>query len=102
MIRVRQTFAYDHPATRGHFPSHPILPGAFLLDAAIRAISAQHGLPCDRVVVESVKFPRSVLPGQSVDWELDDPVIKETGSVVKFRASAGGETVILGTLLYSM
>ncbi len=100
MIRVRQTFAHDHRATHGHFPSHPILPGAFLLDAAIRAICAQHGLPCDRTVVESVKFPRSVSPGQSVDWELEDPVIKEAGSVVKFRASAEGETVISGTLVF--
>ncbi len=100
MISLAQTFVQDHPATQGHFPAHPILPGAFLLDAAIRAICAQYGLSRERVVAESVKFPRSVSPGQSVTWELEEPVTKEMGSVVKFRGSAGGETVVSGILRF--
>ncbi|MFN0317079.1 MAG: hypothetical protein ACKVQA_18820 [Burkholderiales bacterium] len=100
MIALRQAFAPNHPATRGHFPSQPILPGAFLLDAAIRAISAAYGFSCERIRVESAKFPRSVLPGQSVDWELEDPVTKEAGCVVKFRGSVDGEVVISGVLVF--
>jgi 3-hydroxyacyl-[acyl-carrier-protein] dehydratase len=100
MIALQQAFAQNHPATLGHFPSHPILPGAFLLDAAIRAIRTAYGLSGERVQVESAKFPRSVLPGQTVDWVLEDPVAKEAGCQVKFRGSVEGEVVISGALVF--
>ena len=36
--------AADHPAFPGHFPSFPILPGAALLDEALRDIARARGI----------------------------------------------------------
>ena len=33
------------PVFAGHFPSHPVLPGALLLDWVVSAITAQHSRP---------------------------------------------------------
>ena len=60
----------DHPMLAGHFPGHPIVPGAWLLAwvtaAAQRRLAAAGD---DRTVigVKRVKFVRPLLPQQAFD-----------------------------------
>ena len=58
---VEHRFDADHPTAAGHFPGNPIIPGALLLDHALRAIGA--GAPME---VQVAKFMRPVRPGDKV------------------------------------
>lgn len=72
MWRTKEVrFASDHPSAAGHFPSHPIIPGALLLDEAIKLMT--EGAQQDReIVVRAAKFFRPVRPGEAimVRWEV--------------------------------
>ncbi len=46
----------EHPIYKGHFPGHPITPGAMLVRMAIEVVSAQCGLASDANEVKNVKF----------------------------------------------
>jgi len=48
----------DHPALAGHFPGHPIVPGALLLDEALHAIDAAE----TSWHIANLKFHRIVRP----------------------------------------
>ncbi|MFP5418775.1 MAG: hypothetical protein ACLGHA_06425 [Gammaproteobacteria bacterium] len=59
------SIAADHPAYAGHFPGQPILPGVVLLDAALHALAAAHGVAaCGQI--RSAKFLSAVLPGEAL------------------------------------
>jgi 3-hydroxyacyl-[acyl-carrier-protein] dehydratase len=58
--------AADHPAYAGHFPGHPILPGVVLLDEALHALAARHGLDAAGSQIKSAKFPTPVRPGEAL------------------------------------
>jgi 3-hydroxymyristoyl/3-hydroxydecanoyl-(acyl carrier protein) dehydratase len=49
----------DHPAFAGHFPGAPVLPGALLLDEALRRLPLDGG----ELRLDVVKFRRAVRPG---------------------------------------
>ncbi|MDO5086104.1 MAG: hypothetical protein Q4D74_00655 [Comamonadaceae bacterium] len=53
-----------HPALAGHFPGHPIVPGALLLDTAIAYVEAARGRRVRQV--SDAKFTLRVLPGQAL------------------------------------
>jgi 3-hydroxymyristoyl/3-hydroxydecanoyl-(acyl carrier protein) dehydratase len=76
MRRATYQVGSDHPATLGHFPGNPIVPGAVLLQIIARAIfGARPGHRC--VAVRAAKFLAPVRPGDvlEIDWsdaEADD------------------------------
>ena len=52
----------DHPAMPGHFPGHPIVPGAIILDHLIAAvIAATRG---EIAEIAQAKFLRPLAPGE--------------------------------------
>ena len=55
--------ASDHPAYKGHFPGHPLLPGVVLLAEALAAIEGSMPRPAKGWTVESAKFLIPVEPG---------------------------------------
>lgn len=59
----------DHPAFAGHFPGLPILPGAFLLDAALAVIESDLKLELVEWLVASAKFLEPVRPGDVLTVE---------------------------------
>ena len=69
-------FDAGHPTAAGHFPGNPIIPGALLLDHALRAIGA--GAPLE---IQVAKFLRPVRPGDrvAIRWQPQD------GGAVKFE-----------------
>jgi 3-hydroxymyristoyl/3-hydroxydecanoyl-(acyl carrier protein) dehydratase len=61
--------APDHKAFAGHFPGSPLLPGAALIDEALRAICLRRGLNLGRWRLASAKFLEPVRPGTSLVLE---------------------------------
>ena len=88
---VEHLFDAGHPTAAGHFPGNPILPGALMLDHALRAIGAR--APAE---IQVVKFLRPVRPGDrvAIRW------LKQEGGIVKFECwvPARDEMALTGAL----
>ncbi len=65
---AQHRFAVDHPTRDGHFPGDAIIPGATLLDCALRAMSS-HACEIASFQVEVAKFLKPVRPGDAVLFE---------------------------------
>jgi 3-hydroxymyristoyl/3-hydroxydecanoyl-(acyl carrier protein) dehydratase len=61
--------AADHPAYAGHFPGMPILPGALLLDEALRIIEMDLGIDITEWQLTAAKFLMVVRPGDALTIE---------------------------------
>ena len=88
--------AADHPAFAGHFPGHPVLPGAALLSLLMQAVAARPDLaqhlgptPC----IDNAKFLHAVGPGARLQLALR---LQGRGVVFEFRL--GAITVARGQL----
>ena len=63
-------FAADDPTFAGHFPGHPILPGAFQLEMARAAAEWTLNCPLSVREVSRAKFMRPISPDETVRLEL--------------------------------
>ena len=84
-------FATDHPTAAGHFPSHPIIPGALLLDEVVAAVAGDAAA----ITIRAAKFLRPVRPGETLRlrWQSD------ASGTVKFECRLGrGDLAMAGTL----
>lgn len=69
-------FAIDHPATAGHFPGNPMVPGALLLDEVLKAVV--ESLDVGDVIACSAKFFQPVRPDQRLSVSWHDQLPKAT------------------------
>ncbi|MEG0921868.1 MAG: hypothetical protein RSD57_04055 [Comamonas sp.] len=69
------------PVFAGHFPAHPVLPGALLLDWVIDSIQQQSGR--NVVGVAQTKFSRAAEPGDVLTLAL-----RPDGTRVRFEVRA--------------
>jgi len=86
------TLPADHPVFAGHFPAHPIVPGALILDEVLRLLSEHTA--AGPVVVRSAKFIHPATPGQPLQVTLrpgDD-------GAFDFRVTTGDTLVASGAL----
>jgi len=71
MIKVDSfTISAQHPSLNGHFPGNPIVPGVVLLERVEHSIE-NHLLDWQVSELIQVKFLLPVLPGQTMDVEID-------------------------------
>jgi len=80
--------ASDHPALAGHFPGHPMVPGAVLLDEALHAID-----PAEtswRIV--TLKFHRIVQAGEALQFECS----AQAGGALRIELRAADALVMSG------
>lgn len=68
--RFEYQFAADDPTFLGHFPTRPLLPGAFQLEMARRATEAVLNCSLSLREISKAKFLRPILPGDRVGLEL--------------------------------
>ena len=74
MHTVSIQIAPDHPAFAGHFPGHPVLPGAVLLSLVLQAVAARPTLRQRLGAtprVDSAKFLAPVGPGAELRLSLN-------------------------------
>jgi 3-hydroxymyristoyl/3-hydroxydecanoyl-(acyl carrier protein) dehydratase len=91
-VVVERLFPADHPATQGHFPGNPIIPGAVLLDEALRAVAAEIGAGISPCCIRSAKFLAPVRPGERVAIEFD----RTQAGNVRFACTVNGKAVLRG------
>ena len=91
---IERVFRPDHPASHGHFPGNPIIPGAVLLDETLRAIEAglEAGLAPFRI--RSAKFLHPARPGDRVQIEFSRTAQGE----IRFTCAVEGRTVLSGQI----
>lgn len=84
----------EHASFAGHFPGFPVLPGAVLLDEALRAIQSARGIDLETWQISSAKFLEVVRPGDALILEHDAPAV----GLIRFAIHAGNRKVAGGTL----
>ncbi len=84
----------NHPAFAGHFPGMPILPGALLLDEALRVIEAALELDLTHWQIASAKFLERVGPGDALTVEHSSA----EGGTVRFAVRLAERPALAGTL----
>ena len=87
-------FAPGHPASAGHFPGDPLIPGAAVLDAVIAALFADDW--CG--TIDAVKFSHPVRPGDSLALDC-----QAGARSARFQGRLpSGDVAISGTLALTM
>jgi acyl dehydratase len=59
-----------HPVFAGHFPGHPLVPGALLLDWVVERVAAHWQVSSAALRIEQAKFAHPVLPDARVTLDL--------------------------------
>ena len=89
----------DHPMLAGHFPGHPIVPGAWLLAwvvaAAARRLSST-GESRSIAAIKRVKFLRPLAPGSPFECTLDPAGRNDT---MRFAVTSNNGVIAEGSLL---
>jgi 3-hydroxymyristoyl/3-hydroxydecanoyl-(acyl carrier protein) dehydratase len=85
-------FPPDHPASEGHFPGNPVIPGAVLLRDVLRAIQKDGGLTLPHCRIQSTKFLHPVRPGDRIMIERS----RSADGDVRFACRIGARLVLTG------
>ena len=93
-LRGELHIAADHPAYAGHFPGFPLLPGAVLLDEALREIARARGIDLTEWRVASAKFLQIVRPGTALTVQHS----ASGAPTIRFAILSGTVTVASGML----
>jgi 3-hydroxyacyl-[acyl-carrier-protein] dehydratase len=110
-IRGHKCVSMNEPWFLGHFPTHPIMPGALVIEAlaqigGILACSSEPAVEKGRLLyvvgIDKARFRRPVVPGDRLDLEVN--VLNHRSTLWKLRgkASVDGVTCAEGELLASV
>jgi 3-hydroxymyristoyl/3-hydroxydecanoyl-(acyl carrier protein) dehydratase len=83
-----------HPATDGHFPDAPILPGVVLLDEAVRVIEQALGVEATAWRVTAVKFLSPAGPEEPLRLEHE----RLASGAIRFTIRTADRAVATGQL----
>jgi 3-hydroxyacyl-[acyl-carrier-protein] dehydratase len=96
----------EEPALRGHFPTRPILPGIFLIEAMAQTAGVMLGTATPPepgatpllAAVNRFKFLKPVLPGQEL--RIVTTKLTEVGKMacIEGKVTVNGVTVAMGEL----
>jgi len=91
---IERVFQPDHPASQGHFPGNPIIPGAVLLSTTLQAIEADLGISLAPFQLRSAKFLHPTRPGDRVLIQFSRTAQGE----IKFTCATAGIPVLTGQM----
>lgn len=89
----------DHPMLAGHFPGHPIVPGAWLLAWVVAAAGRRllaTGESRSIAAIKRVKFLRPLAPGCAFECALNPASRNDT---MRFAVTSAGGVIAEGSLL---
>lgn len=89
--RVGAEVPHTHPCLPGHFPDHPVVPAAILLDLVLDAVHAWRGPQWRLQQVVSAKFLRPLRPGEPFEIAL-----QMTGTRLDFRCEREARVLAQG------
>jgi 3-hydroxyacyl-[acyl-carrier-protein] dehydratase len=95
---IERVFQQGHPASQGHFPGNPIIPGAVLLSETLRAIEAGLGASLVPFQIMSAKFLHPTRPGDRVLIEFS----RTARGAVRFTCAVGGRPVLTGQICHAL
>jgi 3-hydroxymyristoyl/3-hydroxydecanoyl-(acyl carrier protein) dehydratase len=91
---IERVLQPDHPASQGHFPGNPIIPGAVLLSETLLAIEAGLGVSLVPFQITSAKFLHPTRPGDRVVIEFS----RTTQGTVRFTCAVERRPVLTGQI----
>jgi 3-hydroxymyristoyl/3-hydroxydecanoyl-(acyl carrier protein) dehydratase len=94
MATISLEISPQHPAFAGHFPGTPVVPGALLLDEAVRVLCDDGQLGAGPCEIAAAKFLSVVRPGESLRVEHE----RCEDGWVRFVISTSDRTVVSGRL----
>jgi len=89
---IERVLQPDHPASQGHFPGNPIIPGAVLLDETLRAIEAGLDAGLAPFRIRSAKFLHPARPGDRMLIRFS----RIPGGEIRFTCAVGETPVLTG------
>ena len=92
MTVIDKVFRHDHPASQGHFPGNPIIPGAVLLDETLRAIEAGPDAGLAPFRIRSAKFLHPARPGDRMLIRFS----RTPEGEIRFMCAVGETPVLTG------
>lgn len=92
--RTQLQIGHDPLLFEGHFPGHPVLPGAKLLDLCIAQLRQRGVIGSGAIEVSSAKFLAMVPPGATLElnWSIG------AEGQCRFECERAGERVATGSL----
>jgi 3-hydroxyacyl-[acyl-carrier-protein] dehydratase len=93
-MRIERVLRSDHPASRGHFPGNPIIPGAVLLSETVTAIQPGVDPRVAPLLITSAKFQHAARPGDRMLIEFS----RTTGGEIRFACTVEGRPVLTGQM----
>ena len=95
-LRLNITISADHPSLPGHFPGHPVVPGAVILAEVIHVVTRALGAGTRITGLPRVKFVNPMPPGQPCELILTDHGVGSAG----FELTHDARRVASGNLRY--
>lgn len=109
-IKGYKNITVNEPWVTGHFPSNPILPGAYITEICAQiaglinydASRDESKITGVLVKIEKMKFVSIVTPGDCLEVEAE--LLSEFNDIFKVRvyATVSGKTVAQGVLVYAI
>jgi 3-hydroxyacyl-[acyl-carrier-protein] dehydratase len=100
MGTVNLEISPQHPAFAGHFPGTPIVPGAVLLDEAVRVLGEAADADSVHCEIAATKFLSVVRPGEALSVEHErcaDGWIRFVIRTPERTVASGRLTFVTGT-----
>lgn len=96
MIKLEKCIDQQHPVIAGHFPGHPVVPGALILECVFSSILESYPdvSNIDRLV--QVKFITPVLPDQLFNIILE----KKDNNRIIFKLTISSHDYVKGVIGY--
>jgi 3-hydroxymyristoyl/3-hydroxydecanoyl-(acyl carrier protein) dehydratase len=96
---TERVYQPGHPATLGHFPGNPIVPGALLLSATLEAIEAGLNAKIAPFKIRMAKFRRPARPGDRIVIRYSRaPGSESSGEDIRFTCTIGESPVFIGQI----
>ena len=99
----------NEPFFQGHFPDYPVMPGVLIVEAlaqtagiAVSMLEENKGKMGLFAGIESIKFKRQVMPGDTLRLEAEILLVKMGIVKAKVSATVDGQVAAEGEIKFAM